>query len=478
MRTWFFSLQFRLVMAFASVLALTVVGVSIYVGYSVQQGAEQFRQDSDEARAARMEQLLTQFYSENNEWGGVQAVIERAGALYGWRVVLNDPQGRMLADSHRRFGDPSLAGRGGSRVFPVRVDGHQVGSLVVVPSNRSIVVVPHEPMDMPMMAAEEGFLVPQEPSVSRIVATLNRSLLWTGLAAGASGILLISLVSRRVLAPVRTLSSAARQLGRGDLSQRVAASGKDDVAQLGRTFNTMAEELEKAEQQRRSLMADVAHELRTPLSNIQGYLEAVKDGLLTPDAPTIDTIHQQVLYLNRLVEDLRLVALAETGALHVEMEPGPLDELLRHSVEAVRPRAETKGVALLLQTPSNLPPVQMDWTRTSQVVANLLENAIRHTPEGGLITVEAVVEGSRASVSVADTGDGIEPEELTHVFERFYRVDPSRTRATGGAGLGLTIARQLVEAQGGTIHVESTPGQGTRFTFHLSVAGRGSSPAG
>ncbi|MDP6103010.1 MAG: ATP-binding protein, partial [Dehalococcoidia bacterium] len=268
------------------------------------------------------------------------------------------------------------------------------------------------------------------------------------------------------------LSLAARRLGQGDLSQRVSAEGRDEVAYLGSTFNSMAEDLEKAEQQRRSLMADVAHELRTPLSNIQGYLEAVRDGLLQPDADTIDTIYHQALHLAHLIEDLRLLAMAEAGALRLDIQLESLEELLSKSVEAVRPRAEARDVSLSLETPSDLSLVKMDRTRVAQVIGNLLENAIIHTPQGGRVTVLAeVMSDGMVRVVVADTGDGIPGEGLTQVFERFYRIDPSRNRSTGGAGLGLTIAKKLVEAHGGTIHAESEPGNGSLFIFELPLAG-------
>tara|TARA_B100000315_G_scaffold215101_1_gene214150 strand:+ start:252 stop:1043 length:792 start_codon:yes stop_codon:yes gene_type:complete len=251
----------------------------------------------------------------------------------------------------------------------------------------------------------------------------------------------------------------------------VSTTGQNEISQLARTFNSMAEDLERAEGQRRSLMADVAHELRTPLSNIQGYIEAVRDGLLQPDASTMDTIHQQVLHLARLVEDLRLLALAEAGALTLTWRPESLEDVLRRAVEPFRPRAEAKGVALSLEIPPRLPLLEMDRTRIAQVVANLLENAIVHTPEGGRVTVSAEMAGpesrAMAKVIVADTGEGLPPEDLPLVFERFYRVDCSRTRSTGGAGLGLTIAKQLVEAHGGNISAESVLGQGSRVVFEL-----------
>ncbi len=251
----------------------------------------------------------------------------------------------------------------------------------------------------------------------------------------------------------------------------MSISSTDEIGQLGRTFNLMAQNLQTSEQQRRDLVADVAHELRTPISNIQGYLEAVKDGLLQPDSPTIDTIHQQVLHLAHLVEDLRLLALMEAGALRLDREPDSLEDLLGRSVEAVRPRAESGGISLSLEIPRDFPLVMMDRTRISQVVANLLDNAMFHTPAGGRVKVEAeVIQGTWAAVAVTDTGEGIPPEETQLVFERFHRVDPSRARSTGGVGLGLTIAKQLIEAHGGSIHAESPPGAGSRFIFELPLA--------
>ena len=454
MPSWLFSLQFRLVVGFALVLALALGSVSFYVGYAAKQETDLFQQEVEEARTARIEQVVSRYYAARQGWAGLQPTLEQAGSLYGWRIVVSDPQGRTVGDSHQRLAIPAIPLRGtrhGSRLLPIMISGSQVGSVAIAP------------IDVPEIAPE--------PPLSRLVSAINRSLLWTGLAAGAAGILLVSLVSRQVLAPVRALSSAARNLGQGDLSQRVSSGLRDEIGELSLTFNSMAEGLERAEQQRRNLMADVAHELRTPLSNIQGYLEAVRDGLLQPDNATMDTIYQQVQHLSRLVEDLRLLALAEAGTLRLDQVPDSLEEVLRRSLEAVRPRAEAKGLSISLELPPQLPLVHMDRTRIAQVVGNLLENAVLHTPEGGRVTLSAELAGvATAIVIVADTGEGIPAEELPLVFERFHRVDPSRSRATGGVGLGLTITKRLVEAHGGTIRAESTLGEGSRFIFHLPLA--------
>ena len=296
---------------------------------------------------------------------------------------------------------------------------------------------------------------------------------FTGLAAGAFGVLLVWLMSRRVLSPVRTLSAAAQKLGQGDLAQRVPASVPGELGQLAHTFNTMAENLQEAEKRRRNLVADVAHELRTPLSNIQGYLEAVKDGLLQPNAATINIIHQQVLHLVRLVEDLRVLALAESGSLRLDYQPVEPGELLEQTAEAFRARAGAKSVQLVLDLPEQLPTIEVDRTRVTQIVGNLLENAILHSPEGSVVTISArAPDPATLRLAVADQGKGIEPEELSQIFDRFYRVDPSRSRATGGSGLGLTIAKQLVEAHQGTITVESELGKGSCFYVELPLSPR------
>ena len=456
MSKWFFSLQFRLIAAFALVLALALTSVSMYVGLTANQAAEQFDREVEEARAARIGQMITEYYTATRGWGGLQAAVEQAGALYGVRVVVRDDSGEIVADSNA--GGSAAASSPG--VFswldmPLLSRGQRVGSVAMAPNIAPLEV--------------------EEPKVSILASALNRSLLWTGLAAMAGGVLIVSLLSRRVLAPARDLSAAATRLGAGDLSQRVEVRGLDEIANLGRTFNSMAEDLESAEQQRRSLMADVAHEFRTPVSNIQGYLEAVRDGLMQPNSDTIDTIHQQVLHLTRLIEDLRLLALAEAGALRLDLMPDSLEEVLRRSMEAVRPRAEARGISLAMDAATNLPLVEMDRTRIAQVVGNLLENAITHTPEGGSVTVLAeTTDGAAVRVTVVDTGSGMSDADVDMAFERFYRVDPSRARSTGGAGLGLTIARQLVEAHGGSIRAESEMGAGSRFIFELPVGQAGS----
>jgi signal transduction histidine kinase len=405
MRNWFSSLQFRLILGFALVLALFLGSVGTYVTFVAQKKAEEFDRKIEEVRNRRVEHLVSGSYSRYQKGGEFQSTLEQASDLFDRRIVVTDQEGKIVGDSSHRHGKPMPRSPRGHH-FPLKIGGEEVGSIIVAPSDA--------PDTIP------------DPLVTQVAADLNRSLIWAGLAVGSVGIIVISLVSRRILVPIQALSSAALRLGRGDLSQRVSIRGPEEIKRLALTFNVMAEDLQKAERQRRNLVADVAHELRTPVSNIQIYLETIEDGLLGTDE-AIDKIRRQANHLATLIEDLRLLSMAEAGSLRLNLEPCSLEELLSQSVENARPGALAKGVELEMRIRSGLPLVPVDRTRTSQVVGNLLENSILHTPAGGTVTVSAQVDADEIRVTVADTGEGIPESALPFVFDRFYRVDPSRT---------------------------------------------------
>ncbi|MCX4448094.1 sensor histidine kinase [Streptomyces sp. NPDC087866] len=284
------------------------------------------------------------------------------------------------------------------------------------------------------------------------------------------------LLSRAVLRPVRALTLAAQGLGGGDLGHRVPASGRDEIARLGGAFNRMADSLQASEEHQRRLTGDIAHELRTPLANLRGYLEALRDGVVEPTPDLLASLHEEALLQQRIVDDLRDLALAEAGALAYHHADVDLRELLGTSHRARLPQARTGGITLTLEAPR---PVyaRADPDRLRQVVGNLLGNALRATAPGGTVTLALLHHGERAVVEVRDTGTGIAAQDLPRLFDRFWRADASRDRATGGSGLGLSIARQIVADHGGTIEVRSTVGEGTTFAVALPAAGAGQSPA-
>jgi signal transduction histidine kinase len=312
-----------------------------------------------------------------------------------------------------------------------------------------------------------------EPYVApfqRLSTSINRFLLLGGSLAIVIALLLTFVLSRRMSSPIGVLAKTARRLGRGDLSQRVEFQGKGEVKELAQAFNSMAADLEHAEQLRRNLVADVAHELRTPLSNIQGYLEAIRDRVIKPNTVTIRSLNEETALLSRLVDELQELSLAEAGELKLVYQTEDLAKLIKQAVTRWQPQVTAREISLSLDLPDNLPLVDIDWQRVNQVLHNLLENAVAHTHEGGTINVAATTQGDWVEVCVSDTGEGIPAEDLPNIFERFYRVDKSRARVTGGSGLGLTIAKRLVEAHGGEITVQSELGKGSCFSFTLPIA--------
>jgi signal transduction histidine kinase len=294
---------------------------------------------------------------------------------------------------------------------------------------------------------------------------LLRSFLFAGILGIIGGIA----ASRIVAAPITRLANAAQAIGAGDLATRVPSNHSSmELDELTTAFNKMAADLQHAAALRTSLMADVSHELRTPLTVLEGNLRAALDHVYELDEEQIANLYEQTRHLIRLVSDLRELALAEAAQLPLDVQPLDVAGLAEETVTAFELLAEEKGIPLAMQLAPGLQPIAADRVRVRQSLHNLLANALRHTPSGGMITIAAQPEAAGVALSVADTGDGIDPAALVHVFERFYRTDPSRSRETGGSGLGLAIVKALIEAQGGTVEAASPGlGQGSIFTLHL-----------
>jgi two-component system sensor histidine kinase BaeS len=308
-------------------------------------------------------------------------------------------------------------------------------------------------------------------------AALREALALAAAAAIVAAVVASLFVTRQVVMPVRDMMRASQRIAAGHYDERVrvpgdpAAGEVDELAQLALSFNRMAADLAQTETMRRQLIGDVAHELRTPLTTIKGTAEGLIDGVLPPDAETFHHIHQEADRLQRLVRDLQELSRVEAGAYELDRRPTDPADLVRAVVDRLARQFEDKGVALETDLPGDLPPILADEDRIGQVLMNLVGNALQYTPEGGQVRITAHREGDAVAIAVRDTGIGIPPEHLPHLFTRFYRVDKSRSRAGGGSGIGLTIARHLVEAHGGTIRVESPgSGQGSAFIFTLPVA--------
>ena len=441
-------------------VVLITVGMTAVFANRVANAEVDKRQDrGDTERSLRLSDLAAELYTRDGSWRKAQDLVLTAGILFGQRVVLVSEAGQVVADTHEdllgRFIAPGGEGWPSRGIaFPVAASGRRLGTLVVDPAPMN-----QGPIAPLVLNGDSG------PS-------LNLLLVLSGLLAVAVALVLTFFLSCRIVAPVESLARAANAVARRDFTVRALTDSKDEVGQLTRTFNSMVAELARSDELRRNLVSDLAHELRTPVTNIRGYIEGMADGLIEVGGETLDSMQDEVLLLTRLIEDLQDLALAESGRMQLRLETCNLGLLARQAAAAVGQRAQAKQIALRVDAPAEL-PVLADPQRITQVMRNLLVNAVEYTPTGGWVSVKVWDDALEAHVEVSDSGPGIPAEDLPRIFERFYRVDKSRSRATGGVGLGLTIAHRLVQAHGGEIDVRSDPGSGAQFSVrlpHLSQA--------
>jgi signal transduction histidine kinase len=407
-----------------------------------------------DSKIINIQKYVTQHRGEEGFWTGLQAMLEGMQNSSRMRYVIADLDGNVYVDSTGKLIGQRLNLANSKPFAAYMIEGEPMLSYF-------------EPLDAPnLQLIQQGF-----------TDSVNNSLLIAILVAGVLALLLVLLLSRSILSPVSALTRAAQEMENGDLSHRVKVRTNGELGELAKAFNAMADGLQRQEQLRRNMVSDVAHELRTPLSNVRGYLEALRDGVVEPTPGLIGSLHEEALSLNRLVDDLQELALAEAGQLHLEIQPVAVLPAVEKALLAVRAQARARQISLRIDIPAGLTPILADRDRFHQVLCNLLDNALTHTPAGGTISVQAAQAGLAVEFSIQDNGEGIAEEHLPLIFERFYRVDKSRTRSTGGAGLGLAIVRQLVEAQGGQISARSTLGEGTTILFTIPSAPPGPEPA-
>jgi signal transduction histidine kinase len=465
------SLRVRLLGVVALVSAVAVVTVVLVSHRAVQT---EFGRFETTTRAVALEDaaeaLRTWVRSGRSpeEAGELLKAFDRPGRR---ALVLVDPSGRTLAVSTPDLRDARISIGPGDRIEIVRrheMDAtHSLQRALVIGAPRAVIGgedgAPRAFLYAVPVFDEGGG--PAEP----FVRSVNRWMIGAVAAAGLLALIVMWLLSKRIVGPVEALTAAAHRMERGDWGARVAVRSRDEIGDLSHAFNSMAESLARNETLRRQLVSDVAHELRTPLTNLRAQLEAMEDGIVRADPAALRSLHEETLLLARLVDDLQELSLAEAGRLRLERAPVVPGEALEAAATAFRAQAEARRIALRVEA-GGATAVFADRARLGQVVRNLLSNAVRHTPEGGSVTLAALDEPDGVRFQVRDTGEGIAPEHLAHVFDRFYRADASRARATGGAGLGLAIVKHIVEAHGGEVSAASVLGSGTTVEFTIPKA--------
>ena len=433
-------LFFLLLRAFGLVVFLTVLLILIAAGVVISRNA-----GNNPLYRTPTAVILESYYLGHGSWQGVDVVLEENSSTSiralrpDWhQIILVDNQGRVVLDH-------------GSAETPL------VGTIYQPQSN-----VTEQPLTLNNQVVGTIWIEREElPRAVQLIITLIGPVAIISVLLGILTLVTGLLLMRRMINPLSEVIAAAHAVSQGDLSARVPVQArKDDLSALSDHFNHMADELERADSDRRNMLADITHELRTPLTILRGRLEGILDGVYPADEAHIAPALEETYLLERLVEDLRLLALAEANQLRFELKSVRLDELCETILGLFSAQAAEKNVQLNLKAEADLPEVLVDPQRFQQVVGNLIDNALRYTPEGS--SIDLAIQGHNKSVilSVADSGPGIPKDELPHVFDRFWRSEKSRTRSTGGAGLGLSIARRLVEAQGGKISVHNREPRG------------------
>ena len=441
------SLFWKLMTAFTVIIMIGIGGALLLAGRTTEVEFRRYAHGGDMSRREGMVADLADYYATRGSWEGVETVLERehgrGHSAGGPPLRLTGADGRIVADQTGADIGKMVSAEELEAGLPIIVDGKRVGTL--------------------LMPGGEWLTVEQQAFLRRMRVVLTVS----GGAALVVALVLGALLVRSITRPLQQLANASRAIAAGDLSVRVPVRSRDEIGQLAAAFNQMTADLARAEEARRQQAADIAHELRTPLTVIQGHLEALADGIFPADSEHLEPVLEQARLLARLVEDLRMLSLADAGRLALVPVLTDVGEWVAGVVAGFRSVAADRGITLDLKTADGLPSVRMDPERMAQVLGNLLDNGLRHTPAGGRVAVNVAHRDGEVTVTVTDTGPGVPPEHRPHLFERFWRGDPSRSRRTGGSGLGLAIARRIVEAHGGRIWAENVPEGGLRVGFCL-----------
>ncbi|MCB8967624.1 MAG: HAMP domain-containing protein [Ardenticatenaceae bacterium] len=449
------SLSSKLVIAFLLVSLIGTILGAIFAGLTTSRQFTQFMLDQ---ALNGLRDNLADYYAANGSWEGVNTVFrysrfsrsDRSGDMVDLAApLLIDVTGQVVFNGTSHRSTKFVSSRELERALPIEVDAQVVGWLL-----------PTEDINRRLPASAEASFLQR----------VNQALFLGALGATAVALLIGIILARTLSRPIRELTGATRALAAGNLDQTVPVRSADELGELAASFNQMSADLTHASQLRRQMTADIAHDLRTPLSVILGYTEALSEGKL-PGSPDVYTVmHREAQHLNHLVDDLRTLSLADAGELPLTRRAVAPDDLLQRTLLAYSPQAECQSVALRLEMAPGLPILLVDPERMAQVLNNLVSNALRYTPSGGTITLAAAsTPDHQVQITVSDTGSGIDPLDLPHIFDRFYRGEKSRAQQEGESGLGLAIAKSLVEAHGGSIYATSEPGHGTIFTLTLPI---------
>ncbi len=443
------SISTKLILAFLSIGIVSIVMIAVTATWNTR--AEFIRFLSDQSQTDMVDVLLT-YHAQNGSWAGVESVSSNPPHEHGPGPNRRPPPAFTLADESGVVIFSNGRYRRGDRLSttdleagtPIMENGNAIGIFV------------------PLRTTYQG-----QPRELEFIQRINTTLLYGALIGAASALVLGIFLSRAITRPIRELTSATHAVAEGDLSQQVTVHSDDELGELAQAFNKMSAELSRSVNARKQMTADIAHELRTPLSLIIGHAEAVHDGVLPPTKENFEIVREEATRLEHLVNDLRTLSLADAGELAINLQTIEPERLIQEVFSLYQFEAQKKNISLEMEIATSLPVIEVDPGRMTQVLTNIMDNALRHTPDGGKIIISTKQTGENVKFVIQDSGPGLPTEELDRIFERFYRTDSARQREGGGSGLGLAIAKSIVRAHGGQLSAESEDGKGLRIVIAL-----------
>lgn len=443
------SITTKLIIAF---LGIGFISIVIVVLLARQNTRDEFNRFVVGGRGENLITELADYYKTKGSWDGVQHAFspevnppEQAATAYPSFTIV-DGNGHAIFDGGGYHAGDLIPDHEIKFGIEITLDDEIVGTLIM-----------------------ERIPFPGTPREEEFIDRINLFFLYSAVGGTLIALLLGIFLSRTISRPIRELTRATHAIAQGDLQQQVNVRSQDELGELAQAFNKMSAELSRSVNARKQMTADIAHELRTPLSLILGHAEAVHDGVLQPTRENFEIIREEAARLEHLVDDLRTLSLADAGELSIQPQTVSPSQLLEEVASHYRFQTQTKNLTLKLDLPASLPDLELDPGRITQVLTNILDNAVRHTPAGGVITLASWRTPDGVALSIRDSGPGLPPADLERIFDRFYRADESRHRADGGSGLGLAIAKSIVQAHGGTLRAESEQGNGLTIIIILPV---------
>lgn len=458
-------LQTKIIISFASIVILMALLQTFFFKDRIEGNFEEYIRQVDYERIQFWQEFLAEYYRYNGSWDNVEILLidnsmigngMRRGNIWSndliparnmvnLQVVIADKQGIVIAAPDNYFIGKDVANVPGVRE-ELFLEGEKIGELVFLKEKNA------------------GFISMEQ----QFINSMRSSLILGSIITAIIAVIIGFIFSNRITKPLAGLMTGIRRLSAGDTTYRVKVKTKDEFQQLANAFNDMSQKIEENEKIRKGLVADVAHELRTPLSVLRGRLELIQEGTIEGNQEEIIRLNDEVLRLTRLVNDLQQLTLAEAGKLTLYKKEVNLKELVNRVIDNFNWLAEEKGIDIVLDSDNDV-KVDIDYDRVTQVIINILGNSLRHTPDNGKVRIDVTMNNKDAIIKIKDNGPGIDEEHLPYIFERFYRTDASRSRDQGGTGLGLAIAKGYIESHKGNIAVESKKGEGTTFIISLPL---------